>query len=212
VGQVFEAAAVAGGAPRWYVLLDDGLAAVTQAQAALLLSDPASRAAYGGGAVAEVKIDAATANATPRSRTRIPADGLPATMPDMTAYDPSSPLCAVYADTARGSARARLMSGGTLPAPHGDSTDLVRLAPGQAIVAGVLPGDGRIDAVQSYYLVTDEGRRYAVPGADVLAKLGYDAARATPVPAAVLQLIPEGPVLDPARAALPVTTADTPAQ
>ncbi|MFG1957655.1 type VII secretion protein EccB [Nonomuraea sp. NPDC049028] len=208
VGQVFRATAVAGGEPRWYVQLADGLAPVTRTQATLLLSDPA---AYSGGTTAEVKIDAATANAAPRSRTKLPADGLPASMPKMTAYDPASPLCAVYADADKGSARARLMSGGTLPAPRGDATDLVRLPPGRAIVAGVLPGDGQLDAVQSYYLVTDEGRRYAVPNADVLGKLGYDAKRATPVPANVLQLIPEGPVLDPARAAKPVATA-SPAQ
>ncbi|MER6942891.1 type VII secretion protein EccB [Nonomuraea sp. NPDC000554] len=207
VGQVFKAAAVAGGEPRWYVLLPDGLAAITHAQAVLLLSDPASRAAYGGGAVTEVEIDAATANAAPRSRTRMAADGLPSAMPKMAAYDRARPLCAVYAEADKGSARARLVVGGDLPAPRGDGADLVRLPPGRAIVAGVLPGDGQLNAVQTYYLVTGDGRRYPVPNADVLTKLGYDAARATPVPANVLQLIPEGPALDPARAAKPVTAA-----
>ncbi|MEV0823096.1 type VII secretion protein EccB [Nonomuraea rubra] len=201
VGQVFRADGVAGGEDRWYVLLGDGLAPVTQGQATLLLSDPASRAAYGGGAVREIRIDAATANAAPHSRTSVAADGLPAVMPRMTAYDPASPLCAVYAGT--GSTRVRLTTGATLPAAHGDATDLVRLPPGRAVLAGVLPGDGQAAAVQSYYLVTQEGRRYAVPGTDVLQKLGYQAAQATPVPMNLLQLIPEGPVLDPARAAKP---------
>ncbi|MFC4006064.1 type VII secretion protein EccB [Nonomuraea purpurea] len=204
VGQVFLAGAVAGGESRWYVLLEDGLAPVTQGQAALLLSDPDSRAAYGGGAVKEIRIDAATANAARRSRTAIPADGLPATMPRMAAYDPASPLCVVYADTGTGSTRARLTTGATLPAPVGDTTDLVRLPPGRAVLAGVLPGDGQLNAVQSYYLITPDGRRFAVPGTDVLGKLGYSAGQATPVPANMLQLIPEGPVLDPARAAKPV--------
>jgi type VII secretion protein EccB len=209
VGQVFRANAVAGGEPHWYVLLADGLAPITRTQATLLLSDPA---AYSSGTTAEVKIDAAAANAAPQSRTKIPSDGLPASMPKMAAYDPATPLCAVYADADKGSARARLMSGGTLPASRGDTTDLVRLPPGKAIVAGVLPGDGQLNAVQAYYLVTDEGRRYAVPNADVLTKLGYDAKTATPVPANVLQLIPEGPVLDPARAAKPVTATAAQAQ
>ena len=61
----------------------------------------------------------------------------------------------------------------------------------------------QLDAVQSFYLVTDEGRRYAIPSAEVLTKLGYTPGNATPVPANVLQLIPEGPVLDPTRAAKP---------
>jgi type VII secretion protein EccB len=204
VGQVFLADAVAGGEARWYVLLADGLAPVTQAQATLLLSDPASRAAYGGGAVKEIRVDAATANAAPRSRTAIPADGLPAVMPRMTAHDPARPLCVVYAETGTGSTRVRLTAGAVLPEPRGDATDLVRLPPGRAVLAGVLPGDGQLDAVQSYYLLTPEGRRYAVPSTEVLGRLGYRAAQATPVPANVLQLIPEGPVLDPARAAKPV--------
>ncbi|MDX3106451.1 type VII secretion protein EccB [Nonomuraea angiospora] len=204
VGQVFRAAGVAGGEDRWYVLLDDGLAPLTQAQATLLLSDPDSRAAYGGGAVREIAVDAASANAAPHSRTAVPADGLPAVMPRMTAYDPASPICVVYADTGTGSTRVRLTTGAKLPEPRGDATDLVRLPPGRAVLAGVLPGDGQLNAVQSFYLVTAEGRRYAVPGADVLAKLGYAPGQATPVPANVLQLIPEGPVLDPARAARPL--------
>ncbi|MBF8193187.1 type VII secretion protein EccB [Nonomuraea sp. K274] len=203
VGQVFRAGAVAGGEPRWYVLLADGLAPVTPGQAALLLSDPGSRSAYGGGAVKEIPVDAATANAARRSRTTIPADGLPGELPRMTAYDPANPLCVVYADTGTGSTRVRLTTGAALPEPRGDATDLVRLPPGQAVLAGVLPGDGQLAAVQSYYLVTPEGRRYAVPGADALTRLGYTAAQATPVPLNLLQLIPEGPVLDPARAAEP---------
>ncbi|MFB9475669.1 type VII secretion protein EccB [Nonomuraea salmonea] len=203
VGQVFRAGAVAGGQARWYVQLGDGLAPITQAQAALLLSDPASRAAYGGGAVREIPVDAATANAAPRSRTALPADGLPAAMPEMTAYDPARPLCVVYAETATGSTRVRLTTGARLPAPRGDATDLVRLPPGRAVLAGVLPGDGQLGAVRSYYLITQEGRRYAVPGKEALSKLGYATTQATPVPLNLLQLIPEGPVLDPARAARP---------
>lgn len=208
VGQVFLASAVAGGENRWYVLLEDGLAPITQGQAALLLSDPDSRAAYGGGAVKEIRIDAAGANAAPRSRVTVPSDGLPTVLPRMMAYDPAVPLCVLYADTGAGSTRVRLTAGATLPEPHGDATDLVRLPPGRAVLAGVLPGDGQLNAVQSYYLITPEGRRYAVPGTDVLAKLGYDAGQATPVPANLLQLIPEGPVLDPARAAKPVLEDD----
>lgn len=208
VGQVFRAGAVAGGEDRWYVLLADGLAPVTQAQAALLLSDPASRAAYGGGAVREIPVDAATANAAPRSRTTVPADGLPATMPDMIAYSPARPLCVVYAETDTGSTRVRLTTGAALPAPRGDATDLVRLPPGRAVLAGVLPGDGQLKAVRSYYLITQEGRRHAVPSAQALGKLGYAPSQAAPVPLNLLQLIPEGPVLDPARAAKPVLDGD----
>ncbi|GAA2697033.1 type VII secretion protein EccB [Nonomuraea recticatena] len=204
VGQVFRADPVAGGVPRWYVLLEDGLSPITQAQASLLLSDPLSRAAYVGGAVKEIAIDAATANAAPRSRTSLLTDGLPSSMPKMVSYDSARPLCTVYADANKGSTRAKLMIAKLLPVQSADTPRLVHLPPGKAVVAGVLPGDGQLNAVQSYHIVTEEGRRYPVPSSETLAMLGYDAARATPVPAHVLQLIPEGPVLDPARAAKPV--------
>ena len=205
VGQIFRVDPVAGGEARWYVLLDDGLAPISHTQATLLLNAPESKAAYGGGAVTEIRIDAATANAAPQSRTRPASDGLPPTMPKMAAYDPAQPLCAVYSDVAKGSAQARLVVGGDVPPPRPDPSDFVRLPPGQAMLAGLLPGDGRPAATQTYYLVTDQGKRFAVPDKDLLPKLGYDPAQATPVPANVLQLIPEGPVLDPARAAKPVT-------
>jgi hypothetical protein len=46
-----------------------------------------------------------------------------------------------------------------------------------------------------------------VPSADVLAKLGYDAADIAPVPASIMHSIPQGPALDPAAAMVPLTVA-----
>ncbi|MCG5213694.1 type VII secretion protein EccB [Streptosporangium sp. KLBMP 9127] len=204
VGQLFRVAPVAGSGPRWYVLLADGLAPISHTQAVLLANAPESKAAYGGGAVVEIDLDAATANAAPQSRARLPGGDLPKSMPKMMAYDAASPLCAVYSSAAKGSARARLVVGAKVPEPRKDASDLLRLPPGRAILAGLLPGDGQLAAVQTYYLVTDQGRRFAIPDKDLLPKLGYSVKQATPVPANVLQLIPQGPALDPAKARLPV--------
>ncbi|MEV7968401.1 type VII secretion protein EccB [Sphaerisporangium sp. NPDC088356] len=211
VGRVYTVPAVTGGAPRWHVLLRDGLASITQTQATLLLQDPASKGAYGRSPVRAIELDAARANAAPQSRTSLAADGLPSTMPEVTTPDPASQLCAVYPDTAKGSTRARLTIGSrvAIPVPQGaasdqDHVDQVMLPPGGAVLAGLLPGEGRLDAVQNYSLITDQGRRFALASGDLLPKLGYEQSEVAPLPAQLLHLIPEGPALDPAAAHVPV--------
>ncbi|GLW96140.1 type VII secretion protein EccB [Microtetraspora sp. NBRC 16547] len=211
VGQVFTVPPIAGSPARWYVLLRDGLAPISITQARLLLEDPESkRQAYGSRPVKPIEIDAATANGAPASGTDLTVAGLPTEMPEIITPDVSAPLCAVYADSQAGSARARLTigSGMEIPVPptSGDQEhfDQVLLPPGGAAVAGVLPGDGQLSAVHTYSLITDQGRRFAVASADLLAKLGYELSDVTPVPTQILHLIPEGPVLDPAAARKPL--------
>ncbi|MGP3955560.1 type VII secretion protein EccB [Nonomuraea sp. 3N208] len=213
VGHVYKAAAVAGGSERWYVLLADGLAPISNTQAMLLLQDPASKAAYGNGPVRETPIDAASANATKASARSMLNSGLPATMPRFRAPGVSAPLCAVYANTAKGSTRAVLTTGSKIriPAPTvsagSEKVDQVLLPPGSAVLAGTLPGDGQLSAVQQFSLITDQGRRFRLTAADVMGKLGYEAADVAPVPAHLLRLIPDGPALDPAAARTPVQEA-----
>ncbi|GII78337.1 type VII secretion protein EccB [Sphaerisporangium rufum] len=213
VGRIYKSPSIAQGErPRWYVLLSDGLASITETQAALLLRDPASERAYGREPVAEIELDAARANAFPQSRTSLAAEGLPATMPKISTPDPAVPLCAVYSDTRSGSTRARLTLGSRIripvPADLGtagqDHVDQVLLPPGGAALAGLLPGEGQLAAVRTYWLITDQGRRFALASADLVARLGYDAGDVAPVPAHLLHLIPEGPTLDPAAARKPV--------
>ncbi|SDH81894.1 type VII secretion protein EccB [Nonomuraea jiangxiensis] len=214
VGQVFKVESVAGAAERWYVLLADGLAPINQTQAMLLLQDPASKAAYGRLQVREIAIDAASANAAKASAQRIRDSGLPSTMPRFQTPGVSSPLCAAYQDTAKGSTRAVLTTGGRLriPTPAAsagpDKVDQVLLPPGSAAVAGTLPGDGQLSAVQQFSLITDQGRRYRLATPDVLGNLGYDTTDVAPVPVGLLRLIPEGPALDPAAARMPVQEAN----
>ncbi len=210
-GRIYTVRAMSGGAAKWYVLLPDGLAALTTAQAELLLQDPASKKAYGRAPVRAVEIDAATANGMRRSATRFDPAGLPTAMPRVIAPDPASPVCAVYADTERGSTRARLTVGSTMriPAPPAgrfdqDSVDQVVLPPGTASLVGVLPGNGRLDAVTSVFLISDQGRRHAITATESLASLGYTAADVAPLPAHIVHLIPQGPALSRAAAGMPV--------
>ncbi|MEU9887527.1 type VII secretion protein EccB [Sphaerisporangium sp. NPDC051011] len=210
-GRVYTVRGVTGGESRWYVLLPDGLAPISETQATLLLQDPSSKAAYGGGTVQAIETDAAHVNGFAASRTSLARPGLPATMPKIGSPDPSAPLCAVYSDTQKGSTRARLTIGGRMRMPvpptagsDQDHFDQVLLPPGGAVLAGLLPGEGQLGAVQNFSLITDQGRRFALASADLLPKLGYDADVVTPLPAHLLHLIAEGPVLDPAAARTPV--------
>jgi len=215
VGQVFKVAAVAGAPARWYVMLADGLAPITQTQATLLIQDPASQTAYGKQHVREIPIDAANANAAKVSAQRITGGGMPATMPRFQVPAGSAPLCMVYANTVKGSVKGTLTVGSRIDIPTPGSSgnperfDQVMLPPGAAALAGLLPGENQLSNVQQFYLVTDQGKKYRLATPDVLTKLGYDASNVAPLPAHLLRLIPEGPTLDPAAARTPVS--DTPA-
>ncbi|WP_248961030.1 type VII secretion protein EccB [Sphaerisporangium perillae] len=216
VGRVYTVPAVTGGEARWYVLMHDGLAVISQTQATLLLEDPASKAAYGRYRVVPIVVDAARANAFPQSRTSLATAGMPATMPKIATPDPASPLCTVYSDTAKGSTRARLTIGSRIriPVPPNagadqEHFDQVILPPGGAVLAGLLPGEGQLGAVQNYALVTDQGRKFPLASAELLQKLGYDGTKVAPLPAGVWHLIPEGPALDVAAARTPVPISHT---
>lgn len=222
VGRVYTVPAVTGGPVKWYVLLADGLADLTPTQATLLLADPVIKKAYGSAEPMPGELAPATANGMRQSATRLDGSGLPTTMPNIISPPPTSPLCTVYSDTEHGSTRASLTVGSTAPIPqpakgwfNQSTVDLVTLSPGSGALVGVLPGNGRTDAVTSLYLIGDQGRRHAILSADVLPRLGYAAEDIAPLPAQLVHLIPEGPALDPAAALNPVQanpSATTPPQ
>ncbi|MBN6056459.1 type VII secretion protein EccB [Nonomuraea sp. RK-328] len=209
IGQVFTTPAVAGGQPRWYVLVADGYAQITSTQATLLLNDPQTKKAYGRRPAVPVQTDAATVNASP-SRQQMMGNGLPETLPKVVPMPVGAPVCAVYADTAKGSMRARVTVGATIAIPTPRTSggpehfDQVLLPPGGAALAGLLPGEGQLAAVGTYYLITDQGRKFELKSADLIGKLGYDASVATPLPANLVHLIPDGPALDPKAALTPL--------
>ncbi|WP_043620923.1 type VII secretion protein EccB [Nonomuraea candida] len=210
VGQVFTVPPLPGTPARWYVLLNDGLAPISEAQARLLLEDPVSKKAYGKRPAQAIPIDAASANASPSRQTPLDPT-LPQTMPRVIDVPGSAPLCTVYPDTVAGSLAAKVTVGSTMaiPTPSGSAVqgqyDQVLLPPGSAVVAGVLPGEGQLGAVASALsLITDQGVRHPLPSADVLGRLGYDAADVAPVPAGIMHAIPRGPALDPAAAMVPL--------
>lgn len=209
VGQVFETSGD-GATKQAYVLLQDGLAPLTQTQADLLMQNPDTVKAYAGETPTVKQISSAEANAVHQSSTQVLSQGLPKTMPAFASWNPSDPLCVVYANPDQGDMQAQLSIGGSVPAlnssaaaAQGTLADQVVLPAGGAALAGLLAGPGQQNQMNTFYIINDQGRRFGVTG-DAATKLGYDVKKAAPVPKAVLALIPEGPALDPKRATTPV--------
>ncbi|MFI6450098.1 type VII secretion protein EccB [Streptosporangium amethystogenes] len=211
VGRVYRVPALVGAPEKWYVLLSDGLAGLNPTQVNLLLQHPDSKKAYGRRQALPIETDAASVNGMKVSATRMDSTGLPPVMPKIITPNPTDPLCAVYSDTERGSTQATLTIESTvrIPTPptgrfNQDAVDQVVLPPGTGALVGVLPGNGRLDSVQSLYLIGDQGRRHAIQTPEALGSLGYSVEDVAPLPAQLMLLIPEGPVLDPAAARNPV--------
>jgi Type VII secretion system ESX-1, transport TM domain B len=73
------------------------------------------------------------------------------------------------------------------------TADRVRVPPGAGTLVRASPAGGT-------FLVTDQGIRYALQGSAAVDALGYGGADPVAVPAAMLDLVPAGPALDPAVA------------
>ena len=196
VGQVFQVAAVAG--TQYYVMLQGGLAPISQLQAQLIDFEP--------GAPARASLSAPEVSGHV-SAVRVPGGGLPSSIPVVTAPPPAVPLCVVYSGGG-GSLARQVETGGQMPlggvqagAPAG--VDQVALPPGAGALVGADPGAGPDPGVISYFLVAD-GRRFALASTAVAGLLGYNLSHAVLLPAGVVDLIPPGPVLDPAQATRPV--------
>lgn len=207
IGEVLVAETASG--PQHYLVLDDGLAPITELQKDILVAQFAVD-------LVTVSISEATAApASARFRTQPGEVPPPPTAPALRSPGPEDLLCAVTTDA---SAVPTVWVGGTvagladaLPTmgftEDGVSlTDRVLVPAGYAAVVRVIGAPG--GETGAYYLVTDAGRRYAVPSFEVLVMLGYDPTMAVDVPSHLVTRIPEGPALDP-RAALQPVTDDT---
>ncbi|WP_106402369.1 type VII secretion protein EccB [Actinocorallia populi] len=188
IGQVYTVEDSGVSAQQWFVLLREGLAPLTRTEAWLLENTP--------GAPAIVPISRTVANRAKAAR--LAATGLPADPPRVVAYDGSQPLCASYADP--GEPEAGLALGASLPAiadPAAVGTregalDQVIMRPGTGVLAAVTQNE----TTTAHVLITEDGRKFAIPTAQDLTKLGYTQAQARPVLSHLMQLMPQGPALD----------------
>ncbi len=196
VGQVYQVTAVAG-SPQYYAMLRDGLAPISQMQAALLDFEP--------GAPKQVTLSPSQVTSH-RSASAVPNAGLPTSIPAVAAPGSPAPLCVVYSGggsalTPRVETGGRMPSDGAATGVPGD-VDEVALPSGAGALVGDAPGPGQDGGAISYFLVA-AGRRYALASTEVAGMLGYSLSQAVLLPADVVNLIPAGPALDPAQATRP---------
>ncbi|RKS71118.1 type VII secretion protein EccB [Actinomadura pelletieri DSM 43383] len=200
VGQIFNLS-TASGASSSFVLLADGLAPISPIQRDLLVAAPETRRAYGPGGVRPIEINAGQVNTVGRSAHQLRDQRLEGRAPAIVPFGGTTPLCALYNDPS-GNDGATLTLNGALPAPPETTSpqgaDQIAFPPGSAALAGRVPSPGKADQVSTYYLVA-EGKRFPIKDSETVGKLGYSLpGDASNVPAGVLDLIVQGPVLDPA--------------
>jgi type VII secretion protein EccB len=197
-----------------YLVLAEGLAPLTELQVAVL---------RGQFEVEPQEISASAAAGAPTSDALVPAEGeaAPPPAPPELLPAPVTGEATLCAETADVRSPSLLSLGGDLSAvadgaipTSGESDEGVELAdwvavpPGEiAVVRAMASANAPTGALQ---LVTDAGIRFPVPTVEALASLGYDAAGAVAMPAALVQRIPDGPTLDPAAAAQPAPVGPAP--
>jgi type VII secretion protein EccB len=209
VGEVFVVADPSGN--RLYgIALENGVASVTAVQAGILVADNANRI----GRIKELS-PAAYAAAAKRD-SLIPAgdDAPPAGIPAQARPAAASAVCATFtadnpvphiavnasAAPALGEVRVDGADGGP-----GQRVDYVAVPPGRGALVESLASAG--SPAGAVAVVSDMGRRFAVPSSDVLARLGFSGVAPQRFPASVVSLVPAGQALDPRAALLPATSA-----
>jgi ESX secretion system ATPase EccB len=188
VGKVFLAAGSGPGQQDFVVLASGQLAPISPTQAQLLEREPSEPAPQ---AISPSQLTSHL------SGTSVPDHGLPAQLPALAGA--GSPLCIGY----RSGGRQVITSGGRVPsgaapAGPGGGVDQVWLPPDHGALVGAV--NGPAPGAATYFLVTG-ATRYALSAPQVAAVLGYQlTGQATVLPASVLDLVPQGPALDPAAA------------
>ena len=189
VGQVYAVKRDQGGAD-FFIATADRLATLTPLQADLLLADPA----FGQRLAIDLpRLDFARdthgTTLAPFAPDAGGAGALPVTVPELA--EPGS-LC-VTGDA--------LFIKVTIP----DLSGAVSTSPAASVLADqivVPPGKGALirSSTGGLSLVTDVGKRFAIPSDDLLPVLGYPSAQPTTIAPELIALIPAGPSLDPTAA------------
>ncbi|MFG2222977.1 type VII secretion protein EccB [Streptomyces sp. NPDC048644] len=209
VGQLFTAT---GG--QRYVLRKEGLVPLTPLLFDLLRGDPRTqKEAYDGAAVQVRTIGPADLEAHQASSDlgNALAEGLPATAPRLVTANDKQDVCTkVTPGTGAGKGPSTgivVLDAKDVPAGAPNTqpgiqagclaSDRVWVRPGRGALVRALSSAG---AGASDYLVTDSGAAYPMTQA-ASKQLGYDTAQPATLPAQLVQLLPTGPSLDPAKLA-----------
>jgi type VII secretion protein EccB len=190
---------------QFYIVMKDGLAAITELQKAI----------YAGQANTQpVSITVFDANSAPKSgQLAIPTgdEAPPARPPKLVTAARTDAACAQFPNS-RSAAFVSVVSGapeltagvetaGALPV--GTSlADRVYVPPGKAALVMAVPSGSASAGAPG--IVTDIGMRYPIATPDVIAALGYPPSRFVSMPASLVNRIPPGPTLDQEAARTPV--------
>ena len=201
-----------GGSRQYAVATRDGLAPVTQVQADILITDPATVELLGQ--TKPRPLGQGEYASIPKARELVPGGELaaPAATPALAKPAGGGGVCTVVRD-ASGPAEVRV----DVPVPP--AADAVptgsRTGTGTVLVDRVLVPPGRgavVEALASpqapggaLSVVTDLGTRHEVSGVEVLAMLGFSGVRPLRLPAGLVALLPAGRALDPAAARSPAS-------
>ncbi|MFF0220946.1 type VII secretion protein EccB [Streptomyces sp. NPDC004629] len=228
IGQVFRTSVPGSARTQYYLLRDEGLVPLTNTQAALQLGDPdTAKDAYGGGPVSARQLEAGAlkghlaAGGTDTGSSAGSAEALPKSPPALAAVKEDQGVCAsVTPGTAAGagvrvgvavvaeSALAPLAQRPATPTAAAClAVDGVVVEPGGGALVRASSAAGG-EAGGSRYLVTDTGVKYRVPTDGDGSALGYSAGQVRTVPSLLLSMLPTGPDLGAADAAVAVSAAD----
>ncbi|WFE40014.1 type VII secretion protein EccB [Micromonospora sp. WMMD998] len=186
-----------GGGRQYAVAARDGLAGITELQAALLL------ARTGQGEPAPITLGRFAA--LPKLPDLVPAGPTaPPAVPPRLAAREGGALCARAGDDAGvreirlGVAAPDLTAVAHTSGGRGGLADQVVVEPGRGALVEAAAAPGATGG--AVCVVTDLGRRYALAGADVAGMLGYAGVRPVRLPAGLVDLLPAGSPLDPEAA------------
>jgi type VII secretion protein EccB len=194
---------VGTGDDQYYVVLSDGLAAVSVLQKDILVAQSSATPA---------EASTGQVNQAAKSTRRMYGDAAdsqpPYRVPRLAATGPADrAVCAESAD-ARSAPQVVIdadphLGAGTVTGsqtPTGTTlADLVAVPAGRVAVVEAMASPNAVSGPIS--IVTDVGVRFPVPSIEVLNTLGYPASAAVPMPASLVNRIPVGPTLTPTAAA-----------
>jgi type VII secretion protein EccB len=186
---------------QYYIVLNDGLAAITQLQETIYT---------GAVAITPEEISLAEANNAPQSK-QIPessgSTAAPPAAPALAQVGQSAGACTAF-QNARTDPTVAVVTGSpelTAGVPTSGSLTVgttlanrVNVAPGRAVLVRAMPSATATSG--AYNLVTDLGIRYPVADLQAMLALGYSPDRAVDMPSSMVNRIPPGPTLDQASA------------
>jgi type VII secretion protein EccB len=190
VGQLFETSAA--WAQELYVLRRDGLAPISRTEFALLSAVP--------GTAAPKQVSTADVAAAPVSQDRSLLTAVPDLLSGASFQPGSRALCVL-----RGAGGSKGGTVATEPVPAGSETSGLLVPPGRGML--VTAGPAQSSMAQQLFLITDTGLKYPLAGDNAVAALGYSQATVRTLPQQLLDLAPNGPILDPTTARSAVVSA-----